>query len=177
LFPDTYEFYYDEHPKKIIETLVSKFFASLPDSFEEKANKLGLDFQEAVILASIVEEEAIKDEERPIIAAVYLNRLRRGMKLECDPTVIYAIGNLNRPLVRKDLSFKSPYNTYLNYGLPPGPISNPGKKSLEAAVNPSNDKFLFFVARGDGSHVFSHTYSQHLSAISKIKRMKRANTS
>jgi len=161
----------------VVANLTSKFFASLPDSFEIKANKLGLDFHEAITLASIIEEEAMKDEERPIIAAVYLNRLRRGMKLECDPTVIYAIGNLNRSLLRKDLTFPSPYNTYLNYGLPPGPISNPGRKSIDAAVNPSNDKYLFFVARGDGTHVFSLTYSQHLSAIGRIKKMKRISIS
>ena len=103
-------------------------------------------------------------------AAVYLNRLRRGMKLDCDPTVIYALGGLGRPLIKDDLNIDSPYNTYKNNGLPPGPIANPGVKALEAAVNPVSVGYLYFVARGDGSHVFTYTLDDHNTARVQVKR-------
>ena len=173
LAPSTYNFYYDESPHKIVEKMTRHFFESLPDSFEEKANRLGLTFDEAVTLASLVEKEAMLDNERPIIAAVFLNRLRKGWKLECDPTVIYALGGLRRPLSHDDLDYDSPYNTYRIYGLPPGPIANPGVKSLEAAVNPAQVGFFFFVARGDGSHVFSYSLQDHNNAIYRIRHNLR----
>ena len=109
LAPSTYKFFYEENPRRIVRKMVSHFFDSLPDSFETKANRLGLTFHEAVTLASMIEEEAMLDLERPIIAAVYLNRLRKRMRMECDPTVIYAMGGLDRPLLRKDLKYPSPY--------------------------------------------------------------------
>jgi UPF0755 protein len=171
LAPSTYNVYFSEHPRKIVNRMVSHFFDSLPDSFAIKAERLGLTFHQAVTLASLVEKEARLDSERPIIAAVYLNRLRRGMKLDCDPTVIYGMGGLDRPLLRGDLDYDSPYNTYLYAGLPPGPIANPGVRSLGAAVNPAKVGYLYFVARGDGSHVFSHTLDDHNNAIYRIKRM------
>lgn len=170
LAPSTYQFFYEEEPEKVVSKMTQHFFASIPDSFEIKANELGLTFHEAVTLASLVEEEAMIDSERPIIAAVYLNRLRKRWRLECDPTVIYALGGLDRPLYRKDLTVDSPYNTYKYYGLPPGPISNPGVKSLEAAVNPAKTDYMFFVARGDGSHVFTRTNAEHINAKNRIKR-------
>ena len=173
LAPSTYNFYYDESPQKIVATMTEHFFESLPDSFEEKANQLGLTFNEAVTLASLVEKEAMLDSERSIIAAVFLNRLRKGWKLECDPTVIYGMGGLNRPLSHDDLANDSPYNTYIIYGLPPGPIANPGAKSLEAAVNPAQVGFFFFVARGDGSHIFSYTLQDHNNAIYRIRHNLR----
>jgi UPF0755 protein len=170
LAPSTYNFFYEEKPGSIVLKMVGYFFESLPDSFEVKANNLGLTFDEAVTLASMVEKEAMIDSERPIIAAVYLNRLRKRWRLECDPTVIYALGGLDRPLYRKDLSYDSPYNTYRYYGLPPGPISNPGIESLRAAVNPAQSDYMFFVARGDGSHVFTSTLQEHNNARIRIKR-------
>ena len=170
LAPSTYNFFYEENPKSVVLKMVGHFFESLPDSFEEKANNLGLTFDEAVTLASMVEEEAMIDSERPVIAAVYLNRLRKRWRLECDPTVIYALGGLDRPLYRKDLTYDSPYNTYKYFGLPPGPISNPGIKSLEAAVNPAQSNYMFFVAKGDGSHVFTRTLRDHNNARIRIKR-------
>ncbi len=173
LAPSTYNLYYNEDPGHVVKKMVSHFFETLPDSFEDKANQLGLTMQEAVALASIVEKEAMLDSERPIIASVYLNRLRKGMRLECDPTVIYALGGIDRRLGHNDLSYQSPYNTYLNYGLPPGPISNPGVASLRAAVNPANSGYLFFVAKGDGSHIFSYNYAEHLAAIRLIRRLGR----
>ncbi len=170
LSPSTYNLYYDENPRRVVSKMVTHFFQSLPDSFELKARRLGLTIHQAVTLASLVEKEARLDNERPIISAVYLNRLRKGMKLDCDPTVIYALGGLNRPLARGDLDFDSPYNTYRVGGLPPGPIANPGVKSLEAAVNPAQVGFLYFVARGDGSHLFSYTLDDHNTAIVRVKR-------
>ncbi len=173
LAPSTYNFFYEENPDKVVRKMVSHFFESLPDSFEIKANKLGLTFHEAVILASLIEEEAMLDQERPRIASVYLNRLRKRWRLQCDPTVIYAMGGLDRRLYRKDLEYDSPYNTYQNYGLPPGPITNPGVKSLEAAVNPAKEEYMFFVARGDGSHVFTKTHRDHINAKNSIKRARQ----
>jgi UPF0755 protein len=170
LAPSTYNLYYEENPRRVVSRMVAHFFELLPDSFEIKARRLGLTVHQAVTLASLVEKEARLDEERPIIAAVYLNRLRKGMRLECDPTVIYALGGLNRPLLKGDLDVDSPYNTYRNYGLPPGPIANPGAKSLEAAINPSSVGYLYFVANGDGHHIFSYTLYDHNNARIRIKR-------
>jgi len=172
LAPSTYNFFYEENAAVVVDKMVEYFFAVLPDSFEFKANRLGLTFQEAVTLASMIEEEAMVDSERPVIAAVFLNRLKKRMRLECDPTVIYGLGGLNRPLSRKDLQFRSPYNTYRIYGLPPGPISNPGVKSLEAAVDPADNGYLYFVARGDGSHEFTSTLRDHINATSRAKKLQ-----
>lgn len=174
LSPSTYNFFYEDDATDVVQKMTENFIATLPDSFEIKANQLGLTFHEAVTLASLVEEEAMIDSERPLIASVFLNRLRKRMRLECDPTVIYAMGGLNRPLNRNDLKYKSPYNTYQVFGLPPGPISNPGVKSLEAAVNPADENYLFFVARGDGSHVFSYNHRDHINATNRIKRNRRS---
>lgn len=170
LAPNTYNFFYEENADKVVGKMTGYFFSSLPDSFEVKANKLGLTFQEAVTLASLIEKEAMVDSERPLVASVFLNRLRKRMRLECDPTVIYAMGGLDRRLLRKDLKYDSPYNTYRVYGLPPGPISNPGYESLEAAVSPSDANYLYFVARGDGTHAFSYTLREHINATNRIKR-------
>lgn len=121
-------------------------------------------------MASLIESEAMLDSERPIISAVYHSRLKIRMRLQCDPTVIYALGGINRRLYYKDLEIDSPYNTYKYYGLPPGPICSPGKASLEAAVNPASVDYLYFVAKGDGSHVFSRTNDEHVNAKNRIKR-------
>ena len=174
LAPSTYNFFYEESPGNVVSKMTEHFFESLPDSFEIKANELGLTFHEAVTLASMIEEEAMLDSERPIIASVYLNRLKKRWRLECDPTVIYAMGGLDRPLYRKDLKIDSPYNTYRYFGLPPGPISNPGVKSLEAAVNPATTDYMFFVARGDGSHIFTRTNRDHINAKNSIKRQRNS---
>jgi UPF0755 protein len=135
---------------------------------------------ELVTLASIVEGEARADEERETIAGVYRNRLRIGMALQADPTVQYAIslkrGKRKSRLFEKDYQFKSPYNTYLNPGLPPGPVNSPSRRSLEAALYPANVRYLYFVARPDGRHVFSRTYSEHLRAIRQIRQGQRAGS-
>jgi UPF0755 protein len=172
LFPNTYNFFYDESPRSVIDKMLNQFYANLPDSFEQKAKKLGLDFNEAVTMASLIEKEAMLDSERPLISAVYHNRLKIRMRLQCDPTVIYAMGGLKRPLYYNDLKIDSPYNTYQIYGLPPGPICSPGRASLEAAVNPADASYLYFVAKGDGSHIFTRSNDEHINAKNRIKREK-----
>ncbi len=172
LFPETYNFFYDEKPRAIIRKMVGKFFDKLPQDFEEKAAIAGLDLDEAVILASLIEKEAMIDSERTIISAVFHERLNRNMLLQCDPTVIYALGGNNKPLYHSDLQIDSPYNTYKYPGLPPGPICSPGLSSLLAAVNPAEVDYLYFVAKGDGSHIFSKTNDEHNIARSKVRKTK-----
>jgi UPF0755 protein len=129
-----------------------------------------------VTLASIVEREASLDDERARIAGVFLNRLDRGMRLEADPTVAYAMGGYRGRLLYRDLEIESPYNTYRNRGLPPGPICSPGDASIRAALYPDADTdALYFVARGDGSHVFSRTLGEHEKAVREARRERRAN--
>jgi UPF0755 protein len=135
---------------------------------------LNLDLSKIVTLASLVESEAKIDEERPLISAVYYNRLKIGMPLQCDPTVIYALGGLSRLLTHDDLDVDSPYNTYKYPGLPPGPINNPGKASILAALFPAKVNYLYFVAKGDGSHIFSVNLEEHNQAIAKIKRENKS---
>ena len=173
LFPNTYNFFFDESPQSVVRKMIRQFYANLPDSFEQKAKKLGLNFYEAITMASLIEREAMLDSERPIISAVYHRRLKIRMRLQCDPTVIYALGGLNRPLYRRDLQVNSLYNTYKYYGLPPGPICSSGKASLEAAVNPADVDYLYFVAKGDGSHMFSRSNREHVNAKNRIKRNRR----
>ena len=134
-----------------------------------------------VTLASIVEGEARADDERETIAGVYHNRLRIGMALQADPTVQYAIslkrGRRKSRLFEKDYQFKSPYNTYLNPGLPPGPVNSPGRRSIEAALYPANVRYLYFVAGPDGRHIFSRTYNEHLRAVRKVSVQAQRNRS
>lgn len=175
LFPDTYNFFYDESPRSVIIKMVAQLKNNLPENFEQKAKALGMSVHEAITLASLIEAEAMLDSERPIISAVYHNRLIQGYRLQCDPTVIYALGKDKKRLFYKDLEIDSPYNTYKHYGLPPGPICSPGKASLDAAVNPAAVDYLYFVAKGDGSHVFSRSNREHVNAKNRIKRSQMFN--
>lgn len=163
LFPDTYEFFLNSSPEMVIRRFLERFVEVLPEDFEEKARRLGLTPREAIILASLIEKEAKVDSERPIIAQVLLKRLKLGMKLQCDATVQYALGRSKPILSYKDLEVDSPYNTYLHYGLPPGPICNPGLSSIVSAVNPAKTDYLFYFTKGNGTHIFSRTYKEHLS--------------
>ena len=156
--------------ERVIELLSARFWQIYDQDMARSAQKLGLSLHQVITLASMIEEEAQAPEERPIISAVYHNRLRERMLLQCDPTVIYALGGKETPLTRKDLAVDSPYNTYRRHGLPPGPISNPGRASIQAALHPAQVDYLYFVARGDGSHQFSRTSREHINAIRRIKK-------
>ncbi len=173
LFPETYSFYPYQEPREVIEEMVAMFRRSFSTEMERRRNQLKMSLLEAVTLASMIEAEAADGAERALISSVFHNRLRKGMKLQCDPTVIYALGGLERPLLRADLDIDSPYNTYLYYGLPPGPIGAPGLASLEAALNPAETDYYYFVATGDGRHIFTSTLSQHNNAVSRAKRLQR----
>jgi UPF0755 protein len=164
LFPNTYSLPRKASAADLVERMVTAFRDVLTPELVERATARGLSVRELVTLASLVEKETAKPEERPVVAAVYANRLKIGMGMQCDPTVIYALeraGRYTGNLTREDLKFDSPYNTYRYAGLPPGPIASPGRASLEAAANPSDVPYIYFVSRNDGSHVFSTTLEEH----------------
>ncbi|MFC1545772.1 endolytic transglycosylase MltG, partial [Gemmatimonadota bacterium] len=164
LLPETYNIYY-QMPAEMAATLMVEHFLALWDiELAAAAAVKGLTRHEVITFASIIEREAASADERPLISAVFHNRLDSGMRLESCATVLYALGRFKRRLYERDLAVDSPYNTYLNRGLPPGPIANPGAASLRAVVDPADSDFLYFVARGDGTHTFSRTYAEHLRA-------------
>ena len=175
LYPNTYYFYYDTSPEDIIDTLVSQFWKEFDENLISRANELGLSVHEVVTLASIIEGEAMLDNERSTISSVYHNRLKINMKLQADPTIQYIIKGPPKTLSTRDLRIKSPYNTYQNYGLPPGPINNPGIQSIKAALYPLETNYLFFVAQGDGSHAFTSNEKDHEAAKRIYKINKRNN--
>jgi UPF0755 protein len=172
LFPDTYGVARRSPPATLVRTMVGRFRTVFNQRLQEAAAARGLSARQAVTLASLVEKETARPDERPIVAAVYVNRLRIGMGLQCDPTVIYALqraGRYTGNLRREDLAFDSPYNTYRYAGLPPGPIAAPGRGALEAAVRPADADYLYFVSRNDGSHVFSRTYDEHRQRVQEFQ--------
>ena len=174
LFPDTYLLSENTDPESVLNILVNESRKFWTKAREYRATALGLTKHEIVTLASIIEGEAIYDDERPVISAVYHNRLESGMKLQADPTIQYIIDDGPRRLLNRDLRIKSPYNTYLHEGLPPGPINSPGKKSLLAALYPEENEYLFFVAKGDGYHTFSKTEKEHNRAKKKLQKLRKA---
>jgi len=164
LFPDTYPLSRKAGVDGLVQAMVTRFGTAYDVNLRAAATAAGLDTREVVTLASIIEKETGRAEERPLVAAVYRNRLRIGMPLQCDPTVIYALMLKNRwngNLTRADLEMESPYNTYRVTGLPPGPIASPGRDSLDAAVHPAPVDYLYFVSRNDGSHAFAATLAEH----------------
>ncbi len=167
LFPDTYFFYVDEDPEKIIKTMTTRFYQVLPKNYTEMVKKKGLNLKEAVILASIVEKEAKFDKDRALVASVFLNRLKIGMPLQSDATVNYALRNHKVWLSQKDLSIDSPYNTYKYAGLPPGPICNPGLKSLLAVAEAPETDYYYFLTKPNGETVFERTLEEHNRDIKK----------
>ncbi len=173
LMPDTYKFLWQVSEEEIIERMVGDFKKFYADSLKKRQEELRFSLNEILALASIVEGEAVLDRERPIIAGVYLNRLKKRMRLEADPTVQYVIPDGHRRLTYSDLRYDSPYNTYLNYGLPPGPINNPGRKSILAVLYPEKHSYFYFVADGTGGHVFSRSYAEHQKAVKAYRRMRR----
>jgi UPF0755 protein len=164
LFPDTYALPRQVRPEQLVGLMVAGFIQVFDADLQAKAAALGMSVREAVTLASLVEKETAEPAERPLVAAVYHNRLRRGMPLQCDPTVIFALmraGRWDGNLTRANLQIDSPYNTYRYPGLPPGPIASPGRASLDAAVGPADVSYLYFVSRNDGTHAFATTLAEH----------------
>jgi peptidoglycan lytic transglycosylase G len=172
LFPNTYSLPRHATADTLVDRMVAEFDKILSPGLRERAAERGLSVRELVTLASIVEKETGTPEERPLVAAVYSNRLRVGMGLQCDPTVIYALeraGRYDGNIRRADLSIDSPYNTYRYAGLPPGPIAAPGRAALEAAAAPADVPFLYFVSRNDGSHAFATTLDEHNRNVHKYQ--------
>ncbi|HUK35091.1 MAG TPA: endolytic transglycosylase MltG [Vicinamibacterales bacterium] len=168
LFPDTYPLSRHTDAKKLVHLMRETFERELTPDIRAAAQTRGLSIPQLVTLASIVEKETGNASERPLVASVYENRLRLGMALQCDPTVIYALeltGHYDGNIRRDDLMIDSPYNTYRYPGLPPGPIASPGRASLEAVVHPADSDYLYFVSRNDGTHVFAKTLAEHTKNV------------
>ena len=172
LYPDTYKLARGISPISIVHVMVERFNEKTAP-LREKVKGSGMTMNEIVTLASIVEKETGSAEERPVIASVFLNRLKKGMRLESDPTVIYGIENFNGNLTREDLNRPGPYNTYTERGLPAGPIANPGIDSIRAVLYPSETDFLFFVSKNDGTHHFSKTLREHNRAVQTYQKRSR----
>ena len=172
LFPDTYAFPLGTTASQAVREMVYDFERRWKPDWDAKAADLKINRNDLVTMASIVEREARVPEERPVIAAVYYNRLRKGMLLQADPTVQYALGHHVGRVLYKDLAVASPYNTYIHKGLPPGPVASPGVPSLAAAANPANVPYLYFVASRDGHHEFRMTLQEHTSAIREVRGTK-----
>jgi len=172
LFPETYSLPRQTPAARLVDLMVDRFLAVYDDTLRARASAAGLTTRQAVTLASLVEKETGKPEERPIVAAVYRNRMKVGMPMQADPTIVYALSKAHRydgNIRREDLSLDSPYNTYRYAGLPPGPIASPGKASLEAALMPADVQYLYFVSRNDGSHVFAQTLDEHNANVRKFQ--------
>jgi UPF0755 protein len=171
LFPDTYLLARNLPVENILRSFVERFQQHFGPSQEEEAGKLGFNRHQVVILASVVERETAVPEERPLIAGVFLNRLRKRIRLQSDPTVIYGLKDFDGNLTRVHLQTDTPYNTYTRRGLPAGPICNPGAASIEAVLNPASTTYLYFVAKKDGTHHFSTSLSEHNAAV--LRHQKR----
>jgi UPF0755 protein len=178
LFPETYSFPRRTTAKQAVEAMLDRFqrvVRQLQESAPPEQWPLK-NLHDTVTLASLVESEAAQGDERPLIASVYINRLERRILLQCDPTVIYALelaGRYRGKLTLADLQFRSPYNTYVSPGLPPGPIANPGYASLQAAIQPASTKYLFFVRTAESRHVFSETLADHNRAVAAYRKMRK----
>lgn len=178
LLPETYKFTRGDNRKQLLDRMRSARDRIVADVWSRRSPDLPISTpEEMVILASIVEKETALADERPRVASVFINRLKQGMRLQTDPTVIYGIvggeGTLGRPISRADLRAENPYNTYVIDGLPPGPIANPGRAALEAVINPARTKDLFFVADGSGGHAFAETFADHQANVRKWRQIER----
>ena len=169
LFPDTYRFEVGQGEESIIQKMVARFAEKVLPVYEELGEGSGLSLHEAITLASIIEKEAMRDSERPLISSVFHNRLRLGQPLQADPTLMYVLDPAPRKLYNKHLAIDSPYNTYRYRGLPPTPIASPGLASIRAALRPADTPYLYFVARGDGTHIFSRTFQEHVRARQQVR--------
>jgi UPF0755 protein len=170
LFPQTYQFPRGTKSKKILSTMLDQFNANWEVEWDARLVELGMTKHEILTLASIVEKESGDAEEQPMIASVFANRLKKRMRLQADPTVIYGLPDFNGNLTKEDLLTHTPYNTYVIDGLPPGPIANPGESAIRAALYPTQSDNLYFVANGRGRHIFSSTLSAHNEAVVKYQK-------
>ncbi len=181
VYPETYRFRRGTPPQEILERGLAEFRGRLTEADLEAVAASGRSLHEIVTLASIVEKETAVDEERRLIAAVFWNRIARGMRLQSDPTVIYGIietrGSFDGDIRFRDLKESTPYNTYTSHGLPPGPIASPTVESIRAVLDPAEETFLYFVSRNDGTHVFSNTLAEHSRAVNEYQRRRRAGPS
>ncbi|MFY9167057.1 MAG: endolytic transglycosylase MltG [Desulfomonilia bacterium] len=168
LYPDTYYLAPHMTPREIMGKMVERFHEVFTGDLLRRAQELDMSVTQVVILASIIEKEAVLSREMPIISSVFHNRLKCGMRLQSDPTAIYGIDGFRRRISSKDLKRDTPYNTYRYGGLPPGPICNPGVKAISAALWPADTKYLFFVSQGNGTHYFSRSHTEHRDAIRKM---------
>ena len=177
LLPETYNFSYGDTRQSIINRMKKSMQEAIDSLWKKHAADLAISEQEAVVLASIVEKETGLAAERPRVAGVFLNRLKKGIPLQSDPTVIYALTQgqsvLGRPLTHDDLKKPSPFNTYVASGLPPAPIANPGKASLEAVLNPEKNDYIYFVADGTGGHAFAKTLKEHNSNVARWRQLEK----
>jgi UPF0755 protein len=173
LFPDTYYFPKGLTARAIMAKMVERFREQIPETWRERAQALGFSMHQVVTLASIIEKETGAPAERPIISSVFHNRLKKKMRLESDPTVIYGIKDFDGNITRKHLGTRTPYNTYMMRGLPKGPIANPGHESIQAALYPAQTDFLFFVSKKDSTHYFSKTIKEHNKAVRKYQLRRR----
>jgi UPF0755 protein len=176
LYPETYLLARGIPAEEATGAMVSQFLSVFAEPWRSKAAALGMSVRDVVILASLIEKETSIPEEKSLVSAVFHNRLRLGMKLDCDPTIIYVLkqeGSYEGRLRKKDMSLDSPYNTYLHRGLPPGPICSAGREALEAALYPAPESYLYFVAGNDGSHHFSRTFTEHQNAVRRYQKNGR----
>lgn len=169
LYPDTYRFRRNITAGRIIDVMVKRF-RDIVTPLEVRIKDSGMTLKQVITLASIVEKETGSPEERPMIARVFLNRLKKNMRLESDPTVIYGISNFNGNLTKRDLKTKTPYNTYTIRGLPPGPIANPGLAAISAVLNPAEGNYFYFVSKNNGTHYFSETLKEHNRAVRQFQK-------
>ena len=170
LYPSTYYFKEDETEKEILSDMIFTFKSKYSEKLQNRQKEEGLSLFEVVNLASIVEKEAVLDEDRPIIASVFYNRMKIGMPLQSDATIQYAFEKRKKSITYADLKIDSPYNSYKKQGLPPTPIANPGIKSIEAVLYPEDTQYLYFVARIDGGNTYSKTYEEHLKAVEQYRK-------
>ncbi|GBD96337.1 MAG TPA: endolytic transglycosylase MltG [Nitrospirae bacterium] len=176
IFPDTYNFSKGTDPKVIFKIMIQRLKEKFDEPLRERAEELGMSENEVLTLASIIEKEAIYDSERPMISAVYHNRLKKNMKLQADPTVLYGVKTRRKRIRYRDLRRETPYNTYVIKGLPPGPIASPGIKSIKAALYPADAEYMFFVSKNNGRHYFSRTGKEHMKAVVAFQRNGREFT-
>jgi len=165
LYPDTYKFPKGSDPEAVLSRMLNRLKDLFDVTLQKRTEELGMTMNEVLTLASIIEKEAVIDTERPLISAVYHNRLKKKMRLQADPTVLYGVGKSEKRIRYRDLKRETPYNTYVIRGLPPGPIASPGIESIRAALYPDDVDYLFFVSKNDGTHHFSKTNKEHARAV------------